>query len=467
MESDEMEVRFLRTAGVLALAGEAGLEPRTASEALPVAPAEEVRQPDTPRLRAAAAQLISSGPAEVLTELLELLTEKGLTLPAGLLPALLGCSTNKPVVRSAIGKMPGKRHRWLASLNPEWKAVLNEEITVAEYLDERLWTDGSLPERIAVLRQVRQREPARARELLAAALPKEAAKERSEMLPVLAAGLSPEDAVFLTSVLADKSKGVRQIAAAMLSNLPQSEFARRMTTRLAEMVKVEKKLLRSATLEVALPEKFDAEWSKDGIEEKPVQGEGAKACWLRQMTWLTPLAWWSGHTGLTPAEVIALMAKSDWAAPLLTGVMQAIASQQNATWARALIAHGTAGKVNLDFSEIAGVAGVEAVEQWLTGMTENGEFNHALGHAIQLQTWSEPFANLMMAHARRVAAKEPDYTFYTQLPAVALRLPVSRLSAAAEDWEDFIDRPYLRPALDSFLQSIQLRKTIHEELQSL
>jgi hypothetical protein len=185
------------------------------------------------------------------------------------------------------------------------------------------------------------------------------------------------------------------------------------------------------------------------------------------MAGFTPLPWWTDHSRLAAAEIIALMAKSDWAAPLLSGLASAIVTQQDEAWAAALIAHGPVDKVHLDFAAISAVAGVAATERWLTGMADAGEFTAALGHAVQLGQWSDPFAGKMLAGVLRVAAKEPDYTFYIYLPTVALRLPVPRLNAAAEGWEPFFDKPYLRNALDSFLQNVQLRKVIHEELSSI
>ncbi|HEX2748941.1 MAG TPA: DUF5691 domain-containing protein [Verrucomicrobiales bacterium] len=467
MEGTEPEAQFLRTAGVLAFAAEAGQEPAVVAGTLEAAPAEEVKSADSPRLRTAIGQLIASGPAEILIELLELLAQKRRTLPREYLPALLATSTNKPALRAAIAKLPGQRHRWLASLNPDWQGILTEAIHTDGTLDERLWTDGSTPERVAVLRQIRLREPARAREMLAPVLTKEAAKERLEMLAVMSECLSPDDEAFLNTTLADKSKGVRQLAAEYLSRLPQSAHAQRMQARLAEILTIDKKLLRSAKLEVSLPEKLDPAWAKDGIEEKPVQGEGAKACWLRQAVTFTPVAWWEKHSGLKAPEIISLMAKSDWAAPLLTGLAAAVIAQGEKTWAAALVAHGPVPNVFLNFPAIAAVAGAAATEQWLTALSSSGEYSEALGHALSMESWTETFAKEMLSGARKVAAKEPHYIFYIHFPSLALRLPVSCLKAGGENWEALLDRPYLRNALDAFLQNIQLRKAIHEELSTL
>ncbi len=466
LEGMEPEIRFLRAAGILAFAAEAGQQPALLPDVLPSAPAEEVKAADSPRLRTVLLRLIESGPVEILIELLDLLAGKRRTLPSEYLPPLLVSATNKPALRTAIARLPGHRHRWLASLNPEWHALLREAIQTNTTLDQHLWTDGSTPERIAVLRQIRLREPARARDLLAPVLPKEAAKERLEMLAVMGDALSPEDEPFLNATLADKSKGVRQLAAEYLSRLSQSALAQRMADRLGEILSFDKKLLRSAKLEVTLPEKFDPAWAKDGIEEKPLQGEGAKAYWLRQIVAFTPLEWWERHSGLQAPELIGLMVKTDWSAPLLMGLAAAVIAQGDGPWAAALVAHGPVKKVYIDFGVIAAVAGAAVTEQWLTGVAEES-FTTALGHAMQLPEWSGPFTGVMMAGARKTAGKEPDYTFYMHLPSIAMKLPLPLLDGADAGWEGLLDRPYLRNALDTFLQNVQLRKTLHEELSTL
>lgn len=463
LDSADPEARLLRTAGVLDLALEAGQEPTPAGVAFPEAPPEELPVVFSPALQVALGQILAGNQTEILIEYLDLLTARRHRVPDAFLPIILGASTQQPALRRAIGRLPGQRHRWLASLNPDWQRVFAESAdSSGQTLPEALLETGTLAERIAVLRQVRRTNPDRARELLAPLLPKEAARERQELLATVTDAPQSADEPFLESILADKARGVRKLAAVALSRLPQSAFALRMQARLAPLVEVRNRLLRSPTLEFTPPAEFDAAWSRDGIEEKPPSGEGPRAAWLRQLVELTPLAWWGSHTGLAPGALLEAVAASEWSVPVILGLATAATHQRDTTWATALVDLAARPELIFDRAGLAAIAGPACVEAWILRVAPN-DIAEALERATRLDSWSVPLASTLLRGLRAACKSEPDYRILAVLPSVALRLPVSLLGTAAADWGELPEQPSYRGPLDSFLTRLQLRKAIHEE----
>jgi len=80
--------------------------------------------------------------------------------------------------------------------------------------------EGGPADRLGAFRQARRQDPAAAREALAASLSAEPAKLRAELVGSLGVCLSPDDAPFLESCLADRAQGVREAATALLARLP-------------------------------------------------------------------------------------------------------------------------------------------------------------------------------------------------------------------------------------------------------
>lgn len=463
LDPSDQDARLLRTAGVLSLAFEAGLELLPAVPPLPEAPAEELPVADSPALQVAAARILSEHRIEILIEWLGLLAARRRRVPDALLSAVLASSTNQPALRRAIGQLPGQRHRWLASLNPDWQGVLMESAdTSGQPLPETLLETGTLAERVAVLRQLRRTNPDRARELLAVLLPKEAARERQELLGTVAEAPLPADEPFLESVLSDKARGVRQRAASALSRLAGSAFAQRMEARLTPLVQVRKRLLRSPVLEIAPPAEFDPAWTRDAIEEKPPAGEGPRAFWLRQRVGLTPLAWWQAHTGLAPAAVLQAVAPSEWNLPVILGLVEAVKQQLDPAWATALVELAPRPDLEFDRAAVASIAGPACVENYLLHLARN-DFPEAVERAVRLDRWSVPLGEALLRGLRAACAREPDYRILAALPAVGLRVPVPLLATAASGWGELPEAPYYRGPLDAFLTHLQLRKVIHEE----
>lgn len=331
---EPVEKALLQTAGVLGTCQLAGLLP----PASPQAPtrAEEDTSPQDTRLDLLA-NILVDGPERLQAEAFQKLAAIGMRLPHRLLPRALEAGRRITALRPYLLPVLGQRGGWLAGQNQSWAYAAGS--SDMETPGDDAWQHGSLDQRRRHLTTLRGVDAAKARELVTAALTTEGAKERAAFIECLATGLSLDDQDLLETTLTDKSKEARQTAARLLSSLVESRFAQRMAERLLPLLQSEKKFLRGTVVTLEAPAAYDAAWKADLIEEAKPKGHplGERAWWLFQITRSVPLAWWEAQTGLSPAELLAWVQKSDWKDALLQGWAEAQAAQRRVEWAEAFL----------------------------------------------------------------------------------------------------------------------------------
>jgi hypothetical protein len=286
-------------------------------EAMAACPAE-TRPFLPPAMVDAGLRLLGGDFAELIDEWLALGTAAGAVVPPRSLPAVLQFATRNQEHRAAVRKLCGERGLWLAKQRGEFSWLLEDAP-----VDESAWDEGQPTERLAWLRQLRRSDPARARAAVAAQWAGEEPAMRERILRVIAAAPEADDVEFLEKeCLKDRRQEVREQALAALLQVPDSPLLQRSLERVVALVRVERKLLRRY-LVVTPPAEFQPAWAADGIKEKPPQGTGEKAWWLRQLVALVPLAAWPERVGITARELFSLPIDGDWAEPLQLGWMDA------------------------------------------------------------------------------------------------------------------------------------------------
>ncbi|HEY3558206.1 MAG TPA: DUF5691 domain-containing protein [Kribbella sp.] len=216
-----------------------------------------------------------------LGEWLRAADANGWGVPPEQLPALADYARNRAEYRPLVIAAAGRRARWLADLNPEWRFL---HAAVAESNDSQMWTHGNAIQRRAWLRQLRGQDPAAAREELAEVWPTESAATRADFLGLLAVGLSLPDEEFLESALDDRSREVRRVAARLLARLPGSQYGVRMTERLHSHLAPSQ-----GVLAVDLPRRLTQSMERDGLDSQNPEGIGKRAWWFHQIVASTPL----------------------------------------------------------------------------------------------------------------------------------------------------------------------------------
>lgn len=339
-QADTPARALLQTAGVLAVCERAAAQ----GQRRPTSAAPQAAGPETtPALKANHLQIslrwaLAEAPARLQTELLQRLAAAGLRLPAALLPAALEAGQRSVALRPALLAVLGERGRWLARHSSHWRYATG---TAGDAPLETRWSEGSLAQRVELLREERQRDPASARERLKTALPDLPAKERAELAAVLAESLSMQDEALLTALCQDRGREVRQTARALLVQLPGSAATQRAIARLQACLEKQSTLksLLGAKWKIDAPPAAAADWKADGLEAERPKHEtlGERAWWLYQLARQVPLAWWEAHTGMAPEALLAWARKTDWTEALARAWVEVLQSAPDAAWCRAFL----------------------------------------------------------------------------------------------------------------------------------
>ncbi len=312
------ERRLLREAALLAVYHDAGALPARVRALPEPAPPED--RPVCPPAAAAHLGAILHGPYRgVLGEWLEALARSGRVIPHEHARALL--EQADPDLALTLEPVLSRRARWLAA-QAGWEWAQPGET------QERFET-GTRATRLHVLRALRRSDPPAARALLESTWATDGARDREAFVGVLAERLSPDDEPFLEAALDGRSQAVRVQAAALLSRLPDSAYARRMAARLQPLIHDG---LRTLTVRLPDPELDDA-LQRDGIEDAPPRGTGRAAHVLHQLVAGAPLALW----GPDPARVARRRVGDRMGDGLRGAWALAAIRQRDRAWAAALL----------------------------------------------------------------------------------------------------------------------------------
>ena len=278
--------------------------------------------------------ILSGEYSAFLPEWLTLLAEAKKVVSPKYLPELLTLGKRQNHFRKDILPVLGKRGIWLAAQNPDWNYVSGEDA-------DKIWKSGSLEARIKLLKELRQSEAGKGRSThqrcgrsqLQNIWSKERAPERASLLEVLEVGLSVDDEPFLEDALNDRSKQVRDVAARLLAQIPESKLVQRMIERVRPLLNLD-----SNGIEVILPKNCTLEMTQDGIDEsKYIPSLGEKASLLLQMVAFVPPSIWSDDWKKTPDELIKIIKKSKWEKLFLEAWAIATVRSQDTAWAEAFL----------------------------------------------------------------------------------------------------------------------------------
>lgn len=292
---------------------------------------------------------------EVLPEWFARVAASRWRVPPECLPDLLDWGNRNPQWKWQLLPLLGSRGRWLAAQNPQWQYA-------EASIDPSIWETGTSAMRLWTLQLLRSHDPALARDWVSSTWKQDKAPDRAAFLGTFKVGLSLADESLLESVLDDKSKQVRTMAADLLARLPDSQLTQRAIERIASVIQFVTKA--SLKLEVTLPQTCADAAIRDGIVPQAPSGIGEKAWWVLQMLGQVPPSFWmathvgakplgdnletnpktdnptalpSGDLSATPGKLLQVAASSEWYAVLLEGWAIAAERHQNVEWAEALL----------------------------------------------------------------------------------------------------------------------------------
>lgn len=448
------ETRLLRASGTLSLLQ--ATVPGAAAEAdLPTpAPEESSVVVSNRELVDLLRTILEEGNSALIREACALLAGRDALLPPALIPAALEHGRKLKVLREPVQKVIGKRGAWLAAQNDAWKFSAAAD---AEESDPVIWETGILAQRQAYLRLLHSQDPRVALIKMRAAFPAESAANRVALLGEIVPSLVAEDVPFLEELLAnDRSKEVKSVAAAALSALPESDFAKRMAARLAPLVALDAK---TEKLRLEPPAEFTPDMAKDAIEQKvPHSGIGERAWWLQQIVGYTPLSWWQAHLGEEPAQILFLAQKTKWMKPVLSGLREAIDRQPgHPDWAQALM-----DTRSLPLDEYLTLAQSLSPDQAqrahlhvLDTAKDVEDTLYRLVHSQEAEFSPTLWAAILERLPGLLAGR--DWRFREVLKALPLKIPVSALHQEVQ----LQDSQLFTEAIAEFLRLLDQRRALH------
>lgn len=469
-------MRLWQTVAAIDLWQRAGFQPQTIE---PQPPCED--GPTCPRAaEQVLLQILRGIHAEQLDSWLALARSLGMSIPHAALVPLLDQGIQKPSLRARITPLIGQRGRWLITQHPVW----SEKYGTADEAPETHWQHGTLDQRRAALLAMRRQSPAAALTALENDWPQETVENRIALLPCLATGLSLQDEDFLDRALDDKRKEVRTIAQQLLATLPGSQLSERCKTRLTAIFTLERKTGLAARLgamlggglpelKLDLPSAIDAGMKRDGIGAETHRGLGEKAGWLLDLMRNVPPSHWSGEWQLTPRQVLDVLAKQEFHAALINGVVQATARTADTDWFVMLMTDGAATIKDLNITNTllpemhrlpqdqqerivkhwleqrSNAYTLEWAEQRFTssGATLTPELSCLMLNALQRQLKTEPAASYHHRYVFTVLAKVLDTTVLAE----------AQTGWPAGDWEHW---PQWRQQVDDLIETLQFRTTM-------
>jgi len=360
---------------------------------------------------------------KLVPEFVEQLVKNGKALPHEALPHLFNLCLKDEQLWTQLQPAIGERGRWLLPLHRDWKPL-----QVA--LENIKWTTGTQVERLALLKQLRQKEPNQALELLQSTWEKDSITEKAKLLPCLKIGLSLADEPFLESCLQASRKEIRQAAAELLARLSTSALSKRVQAHLAELIIWDKK---KDTVLLTLPDLSHPALRKDGlVGKKPKNTTTEKIKVLANMIKITPPSFWEQHLSDSPLAIIRLFAQSESSFSLLNALAKATALHPSEEWINAFLEVWLAhyfeiGWKALNLTDLLKVIPNDLYNDFLLKKLklakslpeEDSPLIQLL--AIEGQTWNKPLSLLFLQQLREWIQKNATLSWLGQAYRLLLR----------------------------------------------
>jgi hypothetical protein len=275
LQSQSATQQILGAAGLISAYQTAGQSAATATLPLPdAANSEQLTCCSLQTTQHLSTILQENRYAEILPELLQLLTQAQQTVPPDFLPLLLDVGKRDKKLRPLILPILGNLGQWLARQNRQWEYGLGVTIADVDLASiQEIWAIGGRSERSAALSQWRELQPQESRQALAASWKQEKVGDRAAWLEILQIGLSLADEEFLEVALVDRSEPVRRQAVHLLNQFP-SQYRQRLTKLATELLVI--KDADGYQIKINLPQADSLEWIAAGILDKPSSKTGAK-----------------------------------------------------------------------------------------------------------------------------------------------------------------------------------------------
>jgi len=442
---EPIERRILLAAGARAVGRAAGYVPITIA-APPAAAERSTRGMIVPRLADAISDLLESED-EVLEEALAAIATRSLELPPRLLPRALAITDDD--VRTWLRPVLGPRAKWLAGFEPSFAWILTSGASLDEL--QKTFEEGTTDAREAALIEARGIAPAAARGWTERSFREEKADVRARFVLALETGLSPDDEPFLEKTLDDRGRDVRDAAASLLAQLPNSAFVARM-------------IARAKRYDLDPPQAVTPEDIRDGLIAKP-PGVAPRAFWLERIIASVPPSLFGD-----PASFLERARKTDWADAVIDGLVFSATTARDVPWLEALAEILRAGGEE-DENALHAVLEALPIEKRVAQlMTMLARPNANLSISDALSTlpapWPDPLSRQWLNWIEKKLEGSVSWgdAWVGSLRVGARRISPPGLNALSEVLLRAAGEPVWKAAAEDAFEVIRLRTIVHEEV---
>lgn len=329
---DSLEAHILQQAGTQALYKELGQLPKQQMTARVFSPSgNESLNPCPLALSACLSAMLDGRHTELLSETLRLMREKEVCLPELTLPHLLDRASKIYALRPALLPVMGQAGRWLAAQHSSWRYAAEAEFSWAHLQDQ--WRSAIVTTRQGILFQARLQNPEMALSLVDSTWKSEMPAAGTWIIRQFELNLSMADEPFLERALDDRNVTVRRKAADLLSRLPDSRLALRMTEVAKELI-----FFDEDRFNLKFPETPEPSWARDGMMLRNWSNpQKVQAAQLTDLLSSVPLAYWEEQFQASPQELINSALNHQAAEAFVRGFSLAAERQQNEAWASLLV----------------------------------------------------------------------------------------------------------------------------------
>lgn len=263
---------------------------------------------------------------EALEEFVFLMVKNKKHLPGEFLPEIFDeCLTNNQLWKQ-IKKTIGGSGSWLLQQNKNW-FLLTDNIYDAD------WYSATRLLRIKILESIRKVDPSQAIPLITTTWEVDDPADRVKYLKVFKINLSNEDEDFLESCLDDKRKEVRQTAAILLRNLPESRLQVRILKTLENYL-----FFKNKKLTVKLPAALSDELIRDGIQPKfKYFSGGLKANRLGQMIASINPKYLEQFFSNAPSKIFNLFNQTEFKELFIHAISDSALIHKNQSWMKEIL----------------------------------------------------------------------------------------------------------------------------------
>lgn len=501
VHSGSREDRLLLAAGLRSIFDQAGQCGHRLPEVTVEPAPEDDGTPCSSELQALLKNSFATGTHELLPEFLAHMAAADLRLPHALLPQAL--HTRDPRLRELLRPVLGARGRWLSQFREEWGWVSAGAWSLPEAEEAALhgrFLEATVSERCEILARVHATRPETAIGWLEEIWQQEKADVRRQLLESVADTTGPSDEPFLEQALTDRSGHVRSVASRLLSRLEDSQLARRMRDRGAQLLQRDPQQA-PLRLKCIPPTELPASWKRDGIAEKAPRGVGRRAFWTETVLKAVPPSHWSRGFDADPQTLIDATEGDPFALSVIRGWTDAActfaptpaddrtAAPELAAWLPALFrfwvqhAAGRSSETAMQSTRETLTALLQAMstEQAEACLLESWQGQRWRESVVPPQLvaelpipWSENFATRYLKFLQRILRHETGnlaHQWANTLHTAARCLPPACFSAATRNWDipasgagAWQTRSVARE-IEQFSETVRLRRKFFEEIR--